>query len=326
MSVSGSNTTTLASYFFPLTSTCGELTPATTCAFVITRCGAYTNPLPSRPREQLATPVTSAIREYAERTGCCRAIALSGGCVSRIRSGTNGSRKRGNRSVLTTSLNDCSARSALLRRNSSPFASTCDPRTADVTLGIRAPLTATPSTQDTISTDTAASAAPPSASRNRTGFQDSVFRIREPTTAPSVRPIEASSTTRTSAAKDTDTLGEKLSSTLGTPQMPTAAPARSPTVAHAPSTNPSMYPEIATSAVTISNAQSSLLTPHLPARGLLTGRGRARWRSAAARPRAVAPRSARPPRPVGRATVRRPRGPSLGTTLRARAVCPAGRP
>jgi hypothetical protein len=40
MSTSGSNTTTLASYDCPLTSTCGERTPATTCAFVITRCGA----------------------------------------------------------------------------------------------------------------------------------------------------------------------------------------------------------------------------------------------------------------------------------------------
>ena len=40
MSTSGSNSTTVASYLRPLTSTVGSLTPATTCAFVITRCGA----------------------------------------------------------------------------------------------------------------------------------------------------------------------------------------------------------------------------------------------------------------------------------------------
>jgi hypothetical protein len=40
MSTLGSNSTTRASYLCPFTSTFGELTPATTCAFVITRCGA----------------------------------------------------------------------------------------------------------------------------------------------------------------------------------------------------------------------------------------------------------------------------------------------
>ena len=40
----------------PPTSTVGSVTPATTCAFVITRPGAYTNPEPSMPRWQDATP------------------------------------------------------------------------------------------------------------------------------------------------------------------------------------------------------------------------------------------------------------------------------
>src|SRR3954452_23829907 len=147
-------------------------------------------------------------------------MAASGGWVSLIRSGTNGSRKRGNRSVFTTSLNACSALSALPGNASSTFASTSEPRTADVTLGIRAPLTATPSTQATISTETAASAAPPSASTALTGFQEILFRNREPRIAPIVRPIEASSTTSTRAANDTSTLGENLSSTRGTPYTP----------------------------------------------------------------------------------------------------------
>jgi hypothetical protein len=141
--------------------------------------------------------------------------------------------------VLTTSLKACKARSAPLGRTSSTLASTCEPRTADVTLGIRAPLTATPSTQATTSTDTAARTAPPSASTARTGFQEILFRSLEPSRAPIVRPIDASSTTSTSAAKETSTLGEKLSSTRGTPHTPTAAPPSSPRVAQAPSTNPS---------------------------------------------------------------------------------------
>src|SRR5262245_56602070 len=217
ISTSGSYRTTVASYFLSPTSTVGFSTPATTCAFVITRWGAYTKPEPSRPREHEATPVILAILLYAACTAGSRPVVLSGGRTGRIRSGTNGSRNRGNRSVLTTSLNACSARSAPAGMIWSTLASTFEPRTADVTDGIRAPLTATPSTHATTSTETAARTPPPSASIARTGRQLIWLRSFVPRNAPRVRPPAARTMTSTSATNDTVTLGLKLPSSTGTP-------------------------------------------------------------------------------------------------------------
>src|SRR5215203_3793625 len=91
MSRAGSYSTTVASRCRPATSTRGRVTPATTCALVMIRSGAYTKPEPSTRRAQdTASPVILTTEGWLARTALDRSNVGSGAGTSRTRVGTSG--------------------------------------------------------------------------------------------------------------------------------------------------------------------------------------------------------------------------------------------
>ena len=113
-----------------------------------------------------------------------------------------------------------------------------DSRTSLEAQGSLAPLTATPSAQDTTRTAAMLSAAPPIASRARTGCQVIRARIRAPAYWRTAWPSEAQTSTTNSAASDTQSAGAASPSSRGASQMPSRPPSSSPAVAKAPAMKP----------------------------------------------------------------------------------------
>src|SRR4051812_37358867 len=95
-SVSGSTYTGVASYALPSAVTTGWATPASTCALVITRPGAYTKPEPSICREQDgAMPRICTTEPSTLVTTGLFAKFWSGAATSLERVGVSGSRTSG---------------------------------------------------------------------------------------------------------------------------------------------------------------------------------------------------------------------------------------
>src|ERR671920_1039340 len=95
-SVSSSTYTGTASYSSPSAVTTGSLTPASTCALVITRSRAYTKPEPSICREHDgATPLTCTTEPDTEVTTGLESRAWSGAATSGTSVGVSGSRTSG---------------------------------------------------------------------------------------------------------------------------------------------------------------------------------------------------------------------------------------
>ncbi len=118
------------------------------------------------------------------------------------------------------------------------FASTADSRTIGVTCPIREPEIATPSAQATMSTASALSTAPPTASTARAGCQVILSRSWAPAYCSSAWPSEAARITMNSAPREIQIEGSALPSAIGASQMPSNPPSSSPAVANAPVTKP----------------------------------------------------------------------------------------
>ena len=103
---------------------------------------------------------------------------------------------------------------------------------------IREPDTATPSAQATSSTAAALSAAPPTASRARTGCQVMRERTRAPTYWNIACPNEAAAITMNNAPSETTSDGLASPSAMGASQMPNRPPSSRPAVAAAPVMKP----------------------------------------------------------------------------------------
>ena len=140
--------------------------------------------------------------------------------------------------VPTTLLNACSRLPADWGSAELTFASTADSRTIGVTWPIRDPEIATPSAQATISTATALSMAPPTASTARAGCQVIFSRSRAPAYWNSACPSDAARITMNRAPRETQIDGSAWPSAIGASQMPSSPPRSSPAVAKAPVTNP----------------------------------------------------------------------------------------
>ncbi len=140
--------------------------------------------------------------------------------------------------VPTTSLNAPSTLPAACGSTALTRASTAESRTSGVRAPIRVPDTATPSAHATMSTATALSAAPPTASTARAGCQVILSRILAPRNCISACPSEAHRITMNSAPSETPSDGSASPRISGASQMPRSPPSSSPEVAKAPVTKP----------------------------------------------------------------------------------------
>ena len=143
----------------------------------------------------------------------------------------------------TTLLKAPSTSAAWSGSTSLTSASTVESRTIGVMPPIREPEMATPSAQETSSTATALSAAPPMASTARIGCHLIRSRIRAPMNCRNAWPSDAARMTMKSAPSETHTDGAASPSAIGATQTPNRPPHSSPAVAKAPVTKPCQYPE-----------------------------------------------------------------------------------
>src|SRR5690606_2082466 len=192
-SASGLNDTTLAASGslsgYVIT---GSLTPATTCALVITRSGETTKPEPVMMRSHdSARPVILMTLPAAARTSGSRCSRLFGGSTATIGSASHGATTWGNPPESTTSPN---ARRTVdgetgIARSTSPRM--LDSRTPGEAYGTAADEIASPHAHAATSRPATPRAAPPAASKRRAGRDDTFDRTHPPAHDNTPCPIEA---------------------------------------------------------------------------------------------------------------------------------------
>jgi hypothetical protein len=228
----------------------------------MTRCGAYTKPVPSISREQdLAVPRTRTMLPRARRTATLLLTFGSTGATSTMGSVLNGLNTCGNpflSSIPLNAENQVEAPGGMTRLT---VRSTAEPRTSSETGGRSVVATAEPRNQATTRIEIALTNAPAPASTARAGCQVMYWRrlpaSRVASTCPTMaRPSTMRIATIEEAGEDPVTCRRNC----GASSMPTTPPPRKPRNESTPTRKPRRYPDTAKAIAATSSTRSSRFT------------------------------------------------------------------
>src|ERR1700744_5402754 len=281
MSTEGSYDTTVASSGLPLAYTWTLLDPATTCALVITRSGAITNPLPSKTFWQLGARLRTltTLGAVAVTTGLV-ASAGSGDATGTTGVRLNGSSTAGRPEGFSSADNRLGPVFSHGGATSFTWASTRDPRTAAASSGWSFDcVSGVASSQAAVNTTTSCTPTPMTESAVRIERLRIAPRTARPNTTPATSPTTTSARIKNSAVNSLARGAAMWLTMCGASSTPAIAPSSTPTNDSREPSAPERQPELAARNATASTAMSShcdgvieFIAAHLGYRPAASGR------------------------------------------------------
>src|SRR3954454_7761102 len=239
-SLFGSNSTTRALYGCPTppTRTLGSSMPATTWALVITCCGAYTKPLPSRPWVPEAPSILTVL-SLAALVAAAVTLSPVGLATSAVDSFSNGLKTCGKPASVSAEVARENQFGVVSGMESWTAPRRAESRMAVVTSGDEEAPSTLAAPQATMSTATELAAAPPTPSATLSGPWSSSRRSLSASRPASSCPTAAGTSTVSTAVTVAAVLpGATRSIIHGSTHTPTIAPPTNPASETQPATRP----------------------------------------------------------------------------------------
>ncbi len=240
--------------------------PATTCALVITRWLAITNPVPSSEREQDgAVPRTLSTLGRTRSTTSLPLSRASGGSTPVIGVWSNRSTAAGKPDSSSRFCRSSDRFLAACGMAESTVPSTRELLMAEASVGSpAASVSGSAISQATTNTTAPCTSAPSALSTPRSGVASTRCLIARPTYTPSVSPSATNSTTMPTANATLAATSVNCSTTSGASRMPSTAPASTPANAGSAVTMPCRAPDTAASNASATTSRSTQFTPAPP--------------------------------------------------------------